>query len=635
MRIWLFVSILFLLVVWVLILLWHAVGLYQLMRQARQLNPSDFLREAPSLVHRARNHMEGIYWGMLPVFPVVDALTWIPGWGKPLAQIEPLILYGVALSRGADEIFLEIAPALKSLDGQEPSPAWLAQLANSIQGENISARETNRWFAEASIIRQNIHPEWFPERWRTIWMQNEALLLMAEYGGQMFPVLPSILGGEQSRRFLILAQNNEELRATGGFISGIGVLELRGGKIVDFDIADSYAVDNPNVVYPSPPEPMAYYMKAGYWVPRDANWSPDFSTAAQKALELYALSTGEKMDGVVAFDQVFIVNLLEALGPVQLPPSQKKVDSHNVMQWMAEAWAPDSGTTDDAWWGKRKEFMGLLAKAIQRKLSEAGDASTWLKVAQVLLRNVQSGHFMIFLNDGNVQQVLQSLGLDAGVHPGKGDFLMLVDTNMGFNKADALVDRSLVYTVDLRHPERPVARLQVHYQNHALPGIPCQHHAEYRNTYESLRQRCYWNYWRILTPAESQLISSQVPAISAEQLLTQEPYLGEVVVRSGDIAWTEFSGMILVPVASSAEFSLTWQLPSSVIQSSDDGNLYSLRLQKQPGIHSLPVQIIVRFPEKVKVFPIEDGWKKLNEKNEWVGQVEIVESIEELKLLFR
>ncbi len=636
MRRWLSIGIVSGLILWIAILTWHTIGLVGVFHQARQLRSSreSLLQEMTQLVHQTRIHTEGIYWAVLPVLPMIDGLQWIPGWGNTLSQVEPVILYGVALSRGADEVVIEIQPYLQSLEESESALAWLAYLANSLNQSGTSLSRAEKWFTEAAAIRQGIHPEWFPERLRQLWIEFEPLFSIAEKGTDMLPAIPALLGSDSPRRFLVLAQNNEEIRATGGFISGIGRLEIEHGKILRFDIQDSYAVDNPNVTYPPPPEPMAIYMKAGYWMPRDANWSPDFPTSARKALELYSLSTGERMDGVIAFDQVFIVHLLESIGPIQLPPSQETVDSHNVKQWMVEAWAPDNGKTDEVWWGKRKEFMGQLARAIQQKLTHSEDFQTLLKVGQVILSDIPSGHFMIFLEDSNAQQVLQSAGLDSGVHLEKGDFLMLVDTNIGFNKADALIDRSLLYTVDLTSLENPIATLQVRYQNNAPPGIPCRHRAEYGDTYESLRQRCYWNYWRVISPAGSQMLSSQVPAISGDQLLTGEPYPGSVTNRPGEGGWAEFSGLILVPVASHADFVLSWQIPPSVIEFEEDEKRYMLRIQKQPGIVSLPVKIVVRFQDTVQVSPEETGWQKTEGKNEWVWQGQIDRSVE-ISLKFR
>ena len=38
------------------------------------------------------------------------------------------------------------------------------------------------------------------------------------------PAVPSLLGVDEPRTYLIIAQNNDELRATGGFISGVGTV---------------------------------------------------------------------------------------------------------------------------------------------------------------------------------------------------------------------------------------------------------------------------------------------------------------------------------------------------------------------------------------------------------------------------
>ena len=49
----------------------------------------------------------------------------------------------------------------------------------------------------------------------------------------------TLLAGDGERTYLILAQNSDELRATGGFISATGVIRFREGALVDMKFADS------------------------------------------------------------------------------------------------------------------------------------------------------------------------------------------------------------------------------------------------------------------------------------------------------------------------------------------------------------------------------------------------------------
>ena len=60
---------------------------------------------------------------------------------------------------------------------------------------------------------------------------------------QVATMSPLLLGSLRPMTYVILAQNNDELRPTGGFITAVGILQMDKGKITRLDITDSYSVD--------------------------------------------------------------------------------------------------------------------------------------------------------------------------------------------------------------------------------------------------------------------------------------------------------------------------------------------------------------------------------------------------------
>jgi hypothetical protein len=52
----------------------------------------------------------------------------------------------------------------------------------------------------------------------------EPLLPSLYLGTRLFPTLPQLIGLYEPQRYLLVVQNSDELRATGGFISALGVL---------------------------------------------------------------------------------------------------------------------------------------------------------------------------------------------------------------------------------------------------------------------------------------------------------------------------------------------------------------------------------------------------------------------------
>src|SRR5690606_23963498 len=96
---------------------------------------------------------------------------------------------------------------------------------------------------------------------------------------------------------------------------------------------------------------------------------------------------------------------------------------------------------------------------------------------------------------------------DGVLRPGTGDYLMVVDSNVGFNKTNAVVQSNFAYDVDLTNPEFPEASLVVTHQNQASDQVPCRPYPYIAGSgiSDDLLQRqypidrCYWNYLRIYT----------------------------------------------------------------------------------------------------------------------------------------
>ncbi|MFA5318027.1 MAG: DUF4012 domain-containing protein [Patescibacteria group bacterium] len=116
-------------------------------------------------------------------------------------------------------------------------------------------------------------------------------------------LLHSLLFEEQEQVYLILLQNNTELRPTGGFIGNYGILKIKEGRITSLYIDDIYNLDKlaEEKLEIIPPEPLRKYFNRERWFLRDINWSPDFSISAHRAWAMYLLEGGqEKIDGIIA-----------------------------------------------------------------------------------------------------------------------------------------------------------------------------------------------------------------------------------------------------------------------------------------------------------------------------------------------
>jgi len=398
-------------------------------------------------------------------------------------------------------------------------------------------------------------------------------------------VLPDVLGLRAPRHYLILAQNQDELRPTGGFITGVALVTVSGGRPVAFTLTDANAVDDFTAgPYPAPPEPLQRYMLSELWVIRDANWSPDFPTSAQAIRDLYALGQGQAVDGLVAFDQAGDLPLAEP------------VTADNFLDLMRQAW---SDTPSDAWLTERKDFMGPLTEALLERLKATRAPRVFLALGQAGLEALAAREVLISLPEQPFAGFLANQGWDGAVQPGAHDFVMVVDANLGFNKANAVVTQALAYAVDLTNPAAPLATLSVTYTNTVPTAKACVHFgvANASTQYSDYLNDCYWDYWRVLLPAGATVLSAPDNAVPGAELLSGEDDFAPAQVSVGEAGTTQVAGLfVLAPLAAQAN-TLTYQLPAAVLDSSRPGQrTYRLHVQKQPGTGALPFALSLSYP---------------------------------------
>lgn len=620
---------LLLLAIWLGQIGWRLYQLARLASQAERLSQEGIGSLEPAqaqvMVHRLSEHLAGLDADLRLVYPVLRLGKTLPGVGGLTGQVEPLIQYGAGLARAGDVGLSALIP-LWSKDEPEgnsvpaPERAFLA-----LKGGETQFALAAQALESAAQARQELRLEVLPERLETLIARVDSSWPTLQAGLKLLPLAPNLMGDGRPVDYLLLAQNHDELRATGGFVSAIGTLRMQGGRILEFQIRDSSAVDDFSRPYPPPPEPLQRFMLAGYWVARDANWSPDYPSAARQVQALVELATEQPTQGVIAFDQTAVAGLLSATGSVTLPGISEPVSAANVAGYMQQAWAPAPGKEmAGEEWLQRKDFMGVLGKAMLEKLTRFDDPGTLLGFAKTALELLETGHLLVYLSLPEAQALLDGAGLAHRLLPGDVDYLQLVESNLGFNKANALVKRSVEYQVDLSNPEQPAARLSISFTHNGEAKVTCVHQSIYDvTTYAEFSQRCYWNYWRVYLPGGSALTRAQVKAVPGDQLLGGRPWPGMVEAYPGEEGTQVFAGMLVLPVGERETIRLEYDLPPRVVSRRENGELhYRLHIQKQPGTSATPFQVQVRLPPGYAPSADFQTWQP-GEDSTWIWSAEL------------
>jgi hypothetical protein len=230
------------------------------------------------------------------------------------------------------------------------------------------------------------------------------------------------------------------------------------------------------------------------------------------------------------------------------------------------------------WWKQRKDFMPAISSAALARVQK-GDFDP-LALASEILKALDSRAIQIWTDKPGASATLAALGWDGSLQPQDGaDFVALVDTNMGYNKVDAVLERSLAHSVTW--PDGPdasgLATTTITYTHPlTVSGTVCDDKPSYGENYADMTRRCYFDYVRLYVPGGSELVG--VEGVEPDSA-SSEP---------GERGTQTLAGYLVVPPGSTKTVTFTYTLPSVITP-----DQYALVVQRQSGTDPLPLVLEV------------------------------------------
>ena len=572
-------------------LAWAAWKTYQSTMQMRALVTTTALDNPAALqssLARLANDYAQLAQEAEPILPLVERLTFVPEYGALAGAAPELVEAGrqaFALAQKGGDL---LTPALAELRAAQPDAPMVDVLLQAVAQQAASLPELAPEIAALRTTLSTIDAAALPDRLAPALQAAPDLLALADVATQLGPQLPALLGMERPQTYLVLVQNNHELRATGGFIAAIGRITLDQGKLAGLEFADSYTVYRADGMYPPAPAAMQEYMNIPVLVMRDANWSPDLPTAAKVAEALYKSDTGIDIDGLVTVDLHAVRRIFAALGEIQASGFDAPLTGDNIEAQIVKLWErPAQSDTEVGgdtqqelgdWWLQRKEFIPRLVEAVLAKL-QGGDAD-YLALGSAFVDTLRTRAVQVWLDNAEAAEILHTQGWDGALRPQPGhDFLAVVDTNMGYNKANAAIERVLDYQVSwpdgADQPARATLTLTyTHPIDADDPG--CDLTPRYGNSYADLIARCYFDYVRVYVPSGSELLD--VTGVEPSSVSTQR----------GERRTQLFTGYFVLPPRQTNVVTFTYTLPPALTPEN-----YHLTVQRQSGTAPLPITVTV------------------------------------------
>ena len=363
----------------------------------------------------------------------------------------------------------------------------------------------------------------------------------------------------QEKKFLIMLQNDAELRPGGGFLGQYAIVKMKNGNITSIYVEDANLLDQRIQAKIPAPFPFKRMMQIKNWKFRDSNFSPDFPTNVDKAKYFFRLAGGNSngFDGVIAVNSQVFDDVLALTGPITVPGYSGEFNSENASRKLEEIVEKAYIMDPELDTQNRKAILKTMAPIIMNKLVTLGNIT---KIAELFHNEMKNRNVMLNFSDQNLQEAVASVHWDGTVpREWDGDYLMAVDANMGALKTDYYMKREMNYNIDFTQ-SKPTVTLNIKYKNTA--------------PYGDWRTSDYHAYLRIYVPKGSQFVSSNMVSHLIDGEEFNKTYFGfKVDVVMG----REVNGQIV------------YTLPDSFTAEN-----YKLLIQKQSGAGDVPVSVHVK-----------------------------------------
>lgn len=407
--------------------------------------------------------------------------------------------------------------------------------------------------------------------------------------------LPTLFGFDTSKKYLVLFQNNFELRPGGGFIGSYGLLTMKDGRMQQFTIHDVYDADGQLTGHVEPPYPLRRYLGVKHWYLRDSNFDLDFRENAAMAANFLRMETGESVDGVLAIDTYFVRDLLSLVGPLYLPDYKEKISAETFFL-LTERYAEKNffpGST------QKKDILRATYNAVFLKL-QSGNGVAPIQLLQNLTTALYEKHFLITFANQRMQQLFTVNNLSAALWdkrptgPGAvNDFFGIVEANIGANKSNYYVTRRVEHNVMILDESTLTTSVTLRYENASKK--------------ESEFGGAYKNYVQFILPQGTQLTAlfidgKEQDIVDAITDPTRYERKGFVAPGGFEVERREQEGksivgfLLIVPEQTQREVHVVYTLPQKQYVTNASMQ-YSLRLFKQPGVERVPYAFTLSYPD--------------------------------------
>lgn len=410
--------------------------------------------------------------------------------------------------------------------------------------------------------------------------------------------LQEIFGGEGFRRYLLVFQNESELRATGGFAGSIAILDINNGKIENLNVpaGGSYDLQGQLTEFVEPPAPLLLVNKR--WEFQDSNWFANFPNSAEKMMWFFQKSRNLTVDGVIAINSDVLNWMLRLTGPIIDEKRSITLATNNAKEEIQKV--VESGEEEK---NKPKQILSDLATKMLN-FTENIEPSKILPLLSNIYSSLNQKDIQIYLTDKKAQAHLANFGWTGEIvkTSQNQDYLLVVNSNIGGQKTDAEIEQEIYHEAVIQEDGSVVANV-----------IIKRRHLGDKN--ELLYGGPNIDYLRIYVPEGSTLLEAkgftwpdEKYFKTPEKWFEKDTYLKEIEGKAttdkntgtkiiNEFGKTSFGNWVITEPGEESVIKFSYQLPFKIFTAKNKNTLdkilgekqlskYQLIIQKQSGIDS-------------------------------------------------
>ncbi|MCU0680125.1 MAG: DUF4012 domain-containing protein [Planctomycetes bacterium] len=508
------------------------------------------------------------------------------------------------------------------------------------EGKIISAIDTFTFFSQKSLkdlddlngllekISVNNLPEQYQNKFITLKSKTNVVKKALLEFTDLSEAIKIFLGASQNKRYLLVFQNNNELRASGGFLGSYALIDFKEGNIKNIEIPEggSYDTEGGLKVLVRSPEPL--HLVSPIWYFWDSNWWPDWRLSAQNIMWFYEKSGGSTVDGVISITPTVLERLLEITGPIDLNEQYGVVVSADNFWEIVQGIVEQKGNEVSGYDPKKpkkiiKDLMDKMMLELPKKLNSNNIAKLLLALDKSLLEK----DILFYFTDENLQKEISDRNWGGEMQPEDFDYLQVVHTNIAGGKSDRVMKENINQDIEIQSDGSIVKTLT----------IKREHQGNKQDLYTGVRNV---DWLRVYVPEGSKLIEANgferpndIYFKSADEATVSNDYVENTENRaiidslSGTKSYQEnnktvFANWVMIDPGKTGIVTLKYKLPFSIFEAvkkekADDWlskvkevfsakgqNVlsYSLLWQKQPGSPESSISSNLKINNGLSVF---------------------------------